>query len=316
MGNAIAKNLELENADEKRDLFLKSLTSQNGKLKYKRFTCSTLRYAGGKSLAVGFIVELIPSNVKRLVSPFFGGGSVEIACSSMLDMEVIGYDVFDILVNYWNIQINNKERLFEELSKIKPTKENYELIKTELKKHWKKEVILDPLTLAVYYFFNHNLSYGPGFLGWMSSIYEDESKYQSAINKIISFKPKNLSVFYGSFEDTLAKHKEDFLYLDPPYFLGGESKMFKGIYPQRNFPVHHNGFNHLLLADLLKNHKNGFILSYNDCPEVRELYKHYKIIEVKWQYTMGQGETRIGKNRIERGEGHIKQSHEILITNI
>jgi DNA adenine methylase len=92
--------------------------------------------------------------------------------------------------------------------------------------------------------------------------------------------------------------------------------MFKGIYPQRNFPVHHNGFNHLLLADLLKNHKNGFILSYNDCPEVRELYKHYKIIEVKWQYTMGQGETRIGKNRIERGEGHIKQSHEILITNI
>ena len=28
---------------------------------------------------------------------------------------------------------------------------------------------------------------------------------------------------------------------------------------------------------------------------------------------MGQGETRIGKNRIKKGDDHIKKSHEILI---
>ena len=294
--------------------FLNSL--KGSKLKYKRFACSPLRYAGGKSLAVGFIIELIPNNVKKIVSPFFGGGSLEIACASMLDIKVIGYDIFDILVNYWHVQINQKQNLFDRLLAIKPTKENYQTIKIALKKHWQQQELLDPLTLAVYYFFNHNLSYGPGFLGWMSSIYADEKKYQSALHKINIFPSKNLSVKCQSFTQTLPQHNQDFLYLDPPYFLGGESKMFKGIYPQRNFPLHHNGFNHILLADLLKKHQNGFILSYNDCPKIRELYQDYKIIEVQWQYTMGQGETRIGKNRINKGDSHIKQSHEVLITNL
>ena len=61
---------------------------------------------------------------------------------------------------------------------------------------------------------------------------------------------------------------------------------------------------------------HGFILSYNDCPEIRAMYKKYKIIETEWQYTMGQGETRIGKNRIKNGTNHVKKSHEILITNL
>ena len=127
----------------------------------------------------------------------------------------------------------------------------------------------------------------------------------------------NLKVDKGSFEETIPKHNNDFLYLDPPYYLGGNSKMFKGIYPMRNFPIHHNGFNHDLLADLLKKHKGGFILSYNDCDWVRETYKDFKIIDISWQYTMGQGETRIGKNRLERNfdNDNVKNSHEILIVN-
>ena len=31
---------------------------------------------------------------------------------------------------------------------------------------------------------------------------------------------------------------------------------------------------------------------------------------------MGQGETRIGKNRIEKGDDHVKKSHEILIYDL
>jgi len=78
--------------------------------------------------------------------------------------------------------------------------------------------------------------------------------------------------------------------------------------------VHHNNFDHAALRDLLHNHRAGFILSYNDCATIREWYGAFKIIEVKWQYTLGQGETRIGKNRIENGSmHHIKQSHELLI---
>ena len=70
----------------------------------------------------------------------------------------------------------------------------------------------------------------------MSKIYEKEIKYQRVIEKVRNFKCKNLKVKQGSFEKTIPRHREDFLYLDPPYFLEGDSKMFKGIYPQRNFP--------------------------------------------------------------------------------
>lgn len=86
----------------------------------------------------------------------------------------------------------------------------------------------------------------------------------------------------------------------------------------RNFPIHHNGFNHKKLLEMLKEHKGGFILSYNDCEWIREAYRNFEIIKVEWQYTMGQGETRIGKNRKERDfdNSNVKKSHEILIRSL
>jgi DNA adenine methylase len=159
------------------------------------------------------------------------------------------------------------------------------------------------------------LSYGPGFLGWMSSIYQSDKKYQSTIEKVKNFHLPNLQVFNKSFEESIPENNGEFLYLDPPYVLEGDSKMFKGIYPMRNFPIHHDGFDHEKLCELLHEHKGGFILSYNDCSWVREAYKDFDIYEVQWQYTMGQGETRIGKNRSERDydNGNVKSSHELLI---
>lgn len=302
---------------ERKEKFLQSLKGKNGK--YKRYLGSPLRYAGGKSLAVGLITECIPEDVNKVVSPFIGGGSVEIAIAKGLGIDVVGYDIFDLLVNYWDKQVNNPEELYKKLKDLNPTKEEYERIKNILKEHWNKvdgyDGKLDPIDAAVYYYYNMQLSYGPGFLGWMSSIYTDEKKYEKTINKVRDFDCKNLSVYCKSFEESIPENQGEFLYLDPPYFLEGDSKMFKGIYPMRNFPIHHNGFRHDILAYLLHEHKGGFILSYNDCEWVREAYKDFEIRDVSWQYTMGQGETRIGKNRLERDydNGNIKTSHEIMI---
>ena len=301
--------------EEKKEKFLQIIKSlnRNSMNKYKRVAVSPIRYAGGKSLAVGHIIELLPNDIKRVISPFFGGGSVEISMSKYLDLEVIGFDIFDILMNYWKFQIEKPELLYEELKKLKPTKEEFERIRKILNKVWKKEVILDPLTLAVYFVYNFNLSYGPGFMGWSSDIYLNEDRYNKIIEKIRNFKPKNLKVECADFQEVFRKYPNDFFYCDPPYYIGENSKMFKGIYPMRNIPIHHKNFPHEILRDLLKKHKGGFILSYNDCPTIREYYKEYQQFFPSWQYTMGQGETRIGKNRIENGNGHIKGSHEILI---
>lgn len=285
-----------------------------GKLQYKRYQGSPLRYAGGKSLAVGYILEQFPRELRCLVSPFVGGASVEVACANS-GVAVKAYDVFDILTNYWQVQLNSPNELADAILTWPPDKETYAQVKDRLKGHWKKtDLIADPTELAAHYWFNHNLSYGPGFLGWMSKIYEERERFLRLVDKVRVFQCPNLEVEQGSFEQTIPQHRADFLYCDPPYYLDGDSLMFRGIYPQRNFPVHHTGFDHAALRDLLHQHRGGFILSYNDCETIREWYADCRIVEVKWQYTLGQGETRIGKNRIENGTNHhVKKSHELLI---
>ena len=291
-----------------------------------------IRYAGGKSRAIKHITPYV-TNVNKIVSPFLGGGSLEVHWAS-LGKEVIGYDLFDVLVNFWNVLLNNKDELVEKLKEISPTSEEYSRIKEILMKwdntqemlkdwktnHYKRDEIieLDKVTAAAYYYFNHNTSYGPGYLGWGSSVYLTEKKWNDMIDKISKFELPNLSVEQGSFEEVIPKHNDDFLYLDPPYYLEKDSdnKMFTGIYPMRNIPIHHDGFDHELLRDLLKKHKGGFILSYNNCETIREYYKEFEFHYPSWNYSMGNGEKRIGKNRTEAGITNSKDSHEILIVKL
>ena len=64
-----------------------------------------IRYAGGKSKAYNIITEQIPKLPlpNRIISPFMGGGSLESRWSSELDIPVVGFDIFDPLVNFWNV---------------------------------------------------------------------------------------------------------------------------------------------------------------------------------------------------------------------
>ena len=299
-------------ATASQEAFLLSLRS-GGKLDYKRYLGSPLRYAGGKSLAVGYVLERLPPGLDRLVSPFMGGGSVEIACARELGMEVVAYDVFDILVNYWQVQLSCPDALYRRLSRFSPTRTTFQQVKERLDSHWRGAARLDRYDLAAHYYFNSNTSYGPHFLGWPSDVYLDRSRYAKVLKKVRSFRARTLSVRCASFEDSIPQHPTDFLYCDPPYYLE-EGKTFVGMYPHRNFPVHHRGFNHELLRDLLLAHDGGFVLSYNDCATVREWYAGCEMFTPRWQYTFGQGDTRIGENRAQRNGGsHVKQSHELMI---
>lgn len=291
---------------------------------YKRFLGAPIRYGGGKSLAVGHIIERLPAGTRFLASPFIGGGALEVASAQKLGIEVQAYDVFDVLVTFWQVLLAQPEALYQQLAAWAPTPARYNKVKQRLRLHWEatqhktgaQEQLLDEVSLAAHYYFNHNLSYGPGFLGWMSKIYANKARYMKAINTLRHFRASGLKVSQADFCESIPKHTQDLLYCDPPYYLEGDSKMFKGIYPQRNFPIHHKGFDHIALRDLLHKHKGGFILSYNDCSAIRAWYKDYRIEEIGWQYTMGQGETRIGENRMNGNESHIKASHELLITNL
>jgi len=287
---------------------------------------TVLRYPGGKSKAFTHINQYIPK-IDKIVSPFIGGGSLEVKWASS-GIKVIGYDIFYHLVNFWDNLLHNKNELLNELYKLKVNKDDYNKIK-EILLCWDKTQILfkgyktdyykrNPIELsdvigAAYYFYNFQLSYGPMFLGWFSSNY-NQKKYNDLLKRIEDFNVPLLEVYNNSFENIIPKHNNDFLYLDPPYYLekDKDNKMFKGIYPNSNFDFHHTGFDHSLLRDLLYKHKGGFVLSYNNCETIRNYYKDFIQIFPKWQYSFGNGETRIGKNR---KHSTIKNSHEILIIN-
>jgi len=312
------QNLTLKTSFQiRKELFLEELAS-TGSQRYKRYVGTPLRYAGGKTLAVGLIVELLPNDLQRIISPFFGGGSFEIACAKELGLEVKGFDIFDLLVNYWQHQFSEPEKMYEFLKTYKPTKEGFLEVKEIMKKHWKGDKkIKNKLELAALYYFNHNTSYGPHFLGWPSSVYLQEERYLKMIEKSKKLKLDNISVECESFEKVFEMYPDDLFYCDPPYFLDGDSKTFVGLYPHRNFPIHHKGFKHELLRDLLLNHKGGFILSYNDCSTIRDWYSGFPFSTPSWQYTLSQGDIRIGENRLKNNNGsHIKKSHELLIYNL
>lgn len=289
-----------------------------------------IRYAGGKSKAIKHIYQYFPKDLNKVISPFLGGGSLEVFLTTQ-NIEVVGNDIFKPLVIFWDQIINNNEELVKFLKTIEPTDENYKNIKEKLIKweytqdmlsNWKTDfykreniLTLSDVEVAGYYFFNHNLSYGPGYLGWASSIYLNQKSWNKMIENIDNFKTDKLKVFNMDFSEIIINNNEDFLYLDPPYYMGNDSdnKMHSAIYPMKNIPVHHDGFDHEKLRDLLYNHKGRFIMSYNNCETIREWYKDFRLEYPSWNYSMGNGETRIGENRKREGILNSKDSHEILI---
>ncbi len=95
--------------------------------------------------------------------------------------------------------------------------------------------------------------------------------------------------------ETVIKHydrPDTFFYADPPYFSS------EGMYE-----VGFDWDDHVRLRDTLVGIKGKFLLSYNDCPEIRELYEDFTIFDFSRVHSMAQ--------RYEAG----KEFKELLIGN-
>lgn len=233
-----------------------------------RYPKSPLRYPGGKARAVNQILKIIPDTESTLVSPFFGGGSVEIA-TSYLGLTVIGYDVFQPLVDFWVQLLKNPKTLADLVETFFPlSKDNfYELQKLTFE---------DPLeNAAVFYVLNRSSFGGSTLSGGMSPGHPRFTK--ASINYLRNFRSPNLSVSHGDFHQTISDHSETLLYLDPPY------RITNSLYGKNGNT--HKDFDHIGLCTLLRRRKK-WILSYNDCDEVREMYNGYRILTPQWKYGM------------------------------
>jgi DNA adenine methylase len=231
---------------------------------------SPLRYPGGKSRATNTIYKLIPKDTKVICSPFMGGGSLEITCANN-GIKVYAYDIFAPLVEFWQCLLTNTNKLADSIQEYFPLEKGkfYKLQKTQRSFQSKYE------RAAVFYVLNRSSFSGSTMSGGMSP---DHPRFtESSIERIRRFKVENLHVERLDFKKSISKHTKDLLYLDPPYLT-------KSTLYGRNGDAHKN-FDHMGLAEMLKK-REKWILSYNDSPEIHELYDSYTFHYPNWKYGM------------------------------
>lgn len=243
---------------------------------------SPLRYPGGKSRAIPQIVSnYIPKGLPRLCSPFLGGGSIELAVASQ-GTDVYGYDAFEPLVTFWQV-------LLQDASYLAQVVRQYEKMTPQMFYHLQKTffTLEDSVEIAAVFFVLNRASFsGTTLSGGLSPGHHRFTP--SAIKRLESFAVKNFKVSLANFKSSIPKHANDFLYCDPPYLTRQK------LYGRRgNQHIH---FDHTGLARLLKS-REGWVLSYNDCEEIRDMYTGYRVMPLKWSY----------------GMGYLKKSNEVLI---
>jgi len=234
-----------------------------------QYTKSPLRYPGGKSRAVKFILPFLPKAPGVLVSPFFGGGSVELAAAS-LGWKVFGYDKYQPLIDFWQTVLTDPNGLADAVSNYYPlsTERFYQL--------QRQEPFPTQLAEAARYFVLNRASFsGTTMSGGMSLGHRRFTP--SAIERVRNFKADNVRVEQADFAKSIALNRNAFFYLDPPYYSATK------LYGRRGDL--HEGFFHDGLCQLLKS-RDRWVLSYDDCREVREMYSGYRIFALDWKYGM------------------------------
>ena len=271
---------------------------------------SPLRYPGGKTRAVKTIMEFIPADCGELCSPFLGGGSIELALAER-GIIVHGYDVFAPLMWFWKALLGQPWRLAKECEKFrsgphtyiykgKPVmakgllKEDFEQMRIDLRRAIQKPRSFRYEHAARFYAINRSSFSGATFSGGWSQRASYARFTESSIERIKNFKEPNLKVGQLDFRESIDLHPNAFLYLDPPYLLG---KARAKLYGDKGSA--HVSFEHTELRAILDSRQN-WILSYNDCPEIREMYQDYEIHNAAWTYGMNKS----------------KKSSEIIITNL
>lgn len=242
---------------------------------------SPLRYPGGKTRAIKTLIKYIPEGITELCSPFLGGGSFELFLSS--SMQVYGYDAFAPLVDFWQEAIKDAPRLAKKVQEYHPmTHSRFPELQEQCEAGGGSRLERAAILFAL----NRASFSGTILSGGMSPGCPRFN--QAAIDRLSNFRATNFAVAKADYTTSIAAHPNAFLYLDPPYHNQ------KGLYGIRGGL--HIGFDPVRLWQCIKKRRN-WIMSYNDCEFIRDLYKGHKIMAAEWTW----------------GMGNDKQSSEVII---
>lgn len=258
------------------------------------FTMSPFRYPGGKYYGLKFILPFltsVPHDEYR--EPFAGGGCVffgkpksNINWLNDLDSDVM--NVYRVIAN-------------PALRKRMKTKVSREVANRDRHNDVKNMNPTSVLEKAFKTYYLNRTSYS-GIINKAAWGYaEGKSSPPENWGRFIEYAGKKLEGVKLTSEDfpkvitAEPRGKIVLMYLDPPYFHADQKRAYTKSFIEED---------HYRLAPLLKKTNYLFCLSYDDCREIRELYKWAEIHERSWFYN---SDKCIGTAR--------KQGNELIITN-
>ena len=277
---------------------------------------------GNKSSILHILYAVFPLEFNRFVDVFGGSGSVLLGKPEVHSFEV--YNDFDRnLVNLFRCM---KERTMATIREIGfcnlNSREDFIAIKKffESNNEFSNDYLLEELALTEITFpppeakelqeirtritTDYDVRRAAMFLKLLRYSYSSSCKSFASqpfdirrlfgLIKELEDRMANVVIENQDFE-TLIKHydrPDTFFYADPPYYSTEDM-----------YAVGFNWDDHVRLRNTLAEIKGKFLLSYNDCPEIRELYKDFSMFDFSRTHSMAQ--------RYEAG----KEFKELLISN-
>jgi DNA adenine methylase len=242
---------------------------------------SPLRYPGGKTRAIKLLDAEIQSRYsgrKTLLSPFFGGGSFELSLYGK-GYTIYGNDLFKPLATFWTtIQASCVAVGDAVKARCPVSKENFQEYRRTICE------LEDPVEIATAYYIVNRCSFsGATFCGGFSQQAASGRLTSSAIKRLLDVKLDNIVFSCIDCIRFLEMHPETddtLVYADPPYYIE--------TYIYGNHGDMHEAFDHVALSQALKA-RSDWILCYNDCMYIRNLYAGCEIKKVSWSYGMNAG---------------------------
>ncbi|WP_069637172.1 DNA adenine methylase [Campylobacter pinnipediorum] len=241
-------------------------------------TKAAFGWVGGKSKLAKDIIALMPKHDKYV--EVFGGALSVFYQKSPSKCEILN-DINGELINLHRIIKTRPQSLNIELNNMLRSREIFYLIKD------KKLKPRNNIQRAALYFYLISLSFGSKGNNFAmakgrnpKNIYRDFTLQSRRLKRAII---ENMS-----YERLIKEYdsKDTLFYLDPPY-VGTESYY--------KTPKDFNIADHKNLSYILSNINAKFILSYNDCDLVRELYSDFTIKELSIRYTLNAKTNKINK---------------------
>ncbi len=247
---------------------------------------SPLRYPGGKSKAIEKIARYLPNNLSEYSEyrePFVGGGSVFIYLKQQYPhLKIWINDLNPELYLFWKIARSHLQELVKSVGEIKAKysegKELFqELTNVDVK-------TLSEFDRAVRFFVLNRITFsGTVDSGGYSRQAFTKRFTDSSLDRLLKLEPilKDIKITNLDYSDlTKDGDSKTFIFLDPPYFTATKSKLYG-----KDGDLH-TIFDHQRFAKNLKKAPHDWLITYDNCAEIKNNFIDFNIFEWELQYGM------------------------------